>query len=82
MEQIPWNMPAILVRPGNHPNFTGLLSDCMRYWRDDLSPVEQRDAMIAIGGGRWLEPYELILMSRTMPARRQDPLNAGGTQRK
>ncbi len=80
MEQIPWNMPAILVPPGNRPNYSGTLSDCMRYWRDEISPAEQREAMIAMGGGRWLEPYELVLMSRTMPG--EKPVSDGGTPRR
>lgn len=80
MEQTLWNMPAILVPPGNRPNYSGTLSDCMRYWRDEISPAEQREAMIAMGGGRWLEPYELVLMSRTMPA--GQPVSAGAAPRK
>src|SRR3954463_11974843 len=50
--QIQWDMPAILVPPGNHPNYTGTLSACLRHWRDQLGPVQQVTAMIAMAGGR------------------------------
>ncbi len=69
MRQIPWNMPAILVPPGNKPNYSGTLAACIRYWRDELSPVHQVTAMIAMAGGRWIEPEELLRMSVEMPER-------------
>ena len=67
MEQIPWNMPAILVPPGNRPNFTGTLEACLRHWRVEMSPVDQVMAMIAMGGGRWFEPEELLRLAVKMP---------------
>ena len=67
MGQMPWNMPAILVPPGNHPNYTGSLQACVRFWRDQLSPVQQVTAMIAMSGGRWIEPEELLRLSLDMP---------------
>jgi hypothetical protein len=67
MGQVQWNMPAILVPPGNHPNFSGTLIDCIRYWRDQLGPVQQVTAMIAMAGGRWIEPEELLRLSANMP---------------
>ena len=67
MGQIQWNMPAILVPPGNHPNYSGTLADCIRYWRDQLGPVQQVTAMIAMAGGRWIEPEELLRLSADMP---------------
>jgi hypothetical protein len=67
MEQIPWNIPAILVPPGSRPNYTGTLASCLRHWRDEMSPVDQVMAMIATGGGRWFEPEELLRLSVNMP---------------
>jgi hypothetical protein len=69
MEQIPWNMPAILVPPGNRPNYTGTLEACLRHWRDELKPVDQVTAMIAMAGGKWIEPEELLRLSVDMPER-------------
>ncbi|MES2253793.1 MAG: hypothetical protein V4559_01985 [Pseudomonadota bacterium] len=60
-------MPAILVPPGNHPNYTGTLSACLRHWRDQLGPVQQVTAMIAMAGGRWIEPEELLRLSADLP---------------
>lgn len=60
-------MPAILVPPGNHPNYTGTLSACLRHWRDQLGPVQQVTAMIAMAGGRWIEPEELLRLSVDLP---------------
>jgi hypothetical protein len=65
--QIQWDMPAILVPPGNHPNYTGTLSACLRHWRDQLGPVQQVTAMIAMAGGRWIEPEELLRLSADLP---------------
>jgi len=67
MEQISWNSPAILVPPGNRPNFSGTLASCLRHWRDEMNPVDQVTAMIAVGNGMWLEPEELLHMSVTLP---------------
>lgn len=67
MGQIQWDMPAILVPPGNHPNYTGTLSACLRHWRDQLGPVQQVTAMIAMAGGRWIEPEELLRLSADLP---------------
>jgi len=65
--QIQWNMPAILVPPGNNPNVTGTLASCVRHWRDQLGPVQQVTAMIAMAGGRWIEPEELMRLSVDLP---------------
>lgn len=67
MEQIPWNMPAILVPPGNSPNVSGTLAFCVRHWRDKLGPVQQVTAMIAMAGGRWIEPEELLRLLVDLP---------------
>jgi hypothetical protein len=67
MGQIPWNMPAILVPPGNHPNIAGTLESCLKHWRDEMTPVQQVTAMIAMSGGRWIEPEELLKLSLVMP---------------
>ena len=67
MGQIQWNMPAILVPPGNNPNVTGTLAACVRHWRDQLGPVQQVTAMIAMAGGRWIEPEELMRLSVDLP---------------
>ena len=67
MRRIPWNSPAILVPPGNRDNIKGTLSSCMRYWRDELTPPDQNTAMIAMGGGRWLEPNELLTLLPELP---------------
>ena len=67
MGHIPWNNPAILVPPGNHPNYAGTLASCLRHWRDEMNPVDQVTAMIAVGGGQWLEPEELMRLSVAMP---------------
>ena len=67
MGRIPWNSPAILVPPGNHPNYAGTLAACLRHWRDEMSLVDQVTAMIAVGGGQWLEPEELMRLSVDMP---------------
>lgn len=68
MEHISWNSPAILVPPGNRPNYTGTLETCLRHWRDEMNPVDQVTAMIAVGNGRWLEPEDLLHLSFTLPA--------------
>jgi len=73
LEQIPWNMPAILVPPGNSPNVTGTLAFCLRHWRDRLGPVQQVTAMIAMAGGRWIEPEELLRLSADMPESEELP---------
>ena len=67
MGRIPWNLPAILVPPGNRDNIKGTLSSCMRYWRDEMTPAEQVAAMIAMGGGRWIEPEELMALMPQIP---------------
>lgn len=67
MGRIPWNMPAILVPPGNRDNIKGTLSSCMRYWRDEMTPPDQNAAMIAMGGGRWIEPNELLHLLPQLP---------------
>jgi hypothetical protein len=65
--QVQWNMPAILVPPGNMANVSGSLAFCVRYWRDKLGPVQQITAMIAMAGGRWIEPEELLRISVDLP---------------
>ncbi len=67
MGRIPWDMPAILVPPGNRDNIKGTLSSCMRYWRDEMVPPDQNSAMIAMGGGRWLESNELLHLLPELP---------------
>ena len=67
MGQLQWDMPAILVPPGNHPNYAGTLAACLRYWRDQLGPVQQVTTMIAMAGGRWIEPEELLRLSVNLP---------------
>jgi hypothetical protein len=72
MEHMSWQSPAILVPPGNRPNYSGTLADCLRHWRDEMSPVEQVTAMIAMGGGRWLAPNEIISMVNGLPRQKPD----------
>ena len=67
MGHLPWNSPAILVPPGNLPNYAGTLAKCLRYWRDEMNPVDQGTAMIAVGNGEWLEPEELMRLSVIVP---------------
>ena len=40
---------------------------CLRYWRDEINPVDQGTAMIAVGNGEWLEPEELMRLSVIVP---------------
>lgn len=72
MEHMSWQSPAILVPPGNKPNYSGTLADCLRHWRDEMTPLEQTAAMIAMSGGRWLEPSEIIGIVNTISRRKQD----------
>lgn len=67
MEQIPWHTPAILVPPGNRPNYAGTLATCLRHWRDEMNPLEQVTAMIAVGSDKWLEPEDLLRLSVALP---------------
>jgi hypothetical protein len=67
MGHLPWNSPAILVPPGNQPNYAGTLASCLRHWRDEMTPVDQVTAVIAVGGGQWLEPRDLMRLSVDMP---------------
>jgi hypothetical protein len=67
MGHVPWNSPAILVPPGNHPNYAGTLAKCLRHWRDEMNASDQLAAMIAVGNGEWLAPEELMRLSVTIP---------------
>lgn len=68
MGRIPWDSPAILVPPGNRDNIKGTLASCLRHWRDEMNPTLQVTSMIAMGGGRWLEPEEMMGLIPTLPA--------------
>ena len=67
MEQIPWEYAGYSGAARRRPNFTGTLEACLRHWRDEMSPVDQVMAMIAMGGGRWFEPEELLRLAVKMP---------------
>jgi hypothetical protein len=72
MAHIPWESSAHIVQHGSGLKYSGTLSSCLLYWRDEMSDVTQATSFVVVdepvAGKIRLEPEDLLrLISGKIP---------------